>query len=157
MLLRGPAKRYCLFGVSEFKLLKVSQKANYMNISLPKLLDQAWSLLEEGQADGQSPFRLMSLATVDGEGQPKARHVVLRGVDRGAKNLEFHTDISSSKCAELQANPQAQLLFWDPDRAICDQNVNDIIKRSVVKVKRCERPGDLGVSRHSPHMGAADD
>ena len=118
MLLRGPAKRYCLFGVSEFKLLKVSQKANYMNISLPKLLDQAWSLLEEGQADGQSPFRLMSLATVDGEGQPKARHVVLRGVDRGAKNLEFHTDISSSKCAELQANPQAQLLFWDPDLAI---------------------------------------
>ena len=89
-----------------------------MNISLPKLLDQAWGLLEEGQADGQSPFRLMSLATVDREGQPQARHVVLRGVDRTGENLEFHTDIGSSKCAELQANPQAQLLFWDPDRAI---------------------------------------
>ena len=89
-----------------------------MNISLPKLLDQAWGLLEEGQADGQSPFRLMSLATVDREGQPQARHVVLRGVDRAGENLEFHTDIGSSKCAELQANPQAQLLFWDPDRAI---------------------------------------
>ena len=89
-----------------------------MKISLLKLLDQAWSLLEEGQADGQSPFRLMSLATVDREGQPQARHVVLRGVDRAGENLEFHTDIGSSKCAELQANPQAQLLFCDPDRAI---------------------------------------
>ena len=89
-----------------------------MKISLPKLLDQAWGLLEEGQVDGQSPFRLMSLATVDREGQPQARHVVLRGVDRAGENLEFHTDIGSSKCAELQANPQAQLLFWDPDRAI---------------------------------------
>ena len=89
-----------------------------MKISLPKLLNQAWGLLEEGQADGQSPFRLMSLATVDREGQPQARHVVLRGVDRAGENLEFHTDIGSSKCAELQANPQAQLLFWDPERAI---------------------------------------
>ena len=31
------------------------------------------------------------------------------------------------------------------NRAICDRNVNDIIKRSVVKVKRCERPSDLEV------------
>ena len=34
------------------------------------------------------------------------------------------------------------------DRAICDRNVNDIIKRSVVKVKRCTRPSDLEVSGH---------
>ena len=26
------------------------------------------------------------------------------------------------------------------DRAICDRHVNDIIKRGVVKVKKCERP-----------------
>ena len=43
------------------------------------------------------------------------------------------------------------------DRAICDRNVNDIIKRSVVKVKRCERPSDLEVSGHSLHVGAAQD
>ena len=41
------------------------------------------------------------------------------------------------------------------DRAICDRNVNDIIKRSVVKVKRCERPSDLEVSGHSLRVGAA--
>ena len=43
------------------------------------------------------------------------------------------------------------------DRAICDRNVNDIIKRSVVKVKMCERPSDLEVSGHSLRVGAAQD
>ena len=43
------------------------------------------------------------------------------------------------------------------DRAICDRNVNDIIKQSVIKVKRCERPGDLEVSGHSLRVGAAQD
>jgi len=43
------------------------------------------------------------------------------------------------------------------NRAICDRNVNDIIKRSVVKVKRCERPSDLEVSGHSLRVGAAQD
>ena len=43
------------------------------------------------------------------------------------------------------------------DRAICDRNVNDIITRSVVKVKRCERPSDLEVSGYSPRVGAAQD
>ena len=118
MLYLGIRKGIGSFLCQSAYALLLAQKANHMNISLPKLLDQAWGLLEEGQADGQSPFRLMSLATVDREGQPQARHVVLRGVDRAGKNLEFHTDIGSSKCAELQANPQAQLLFWDPDRAI---------------------------------------
>ena len=41
--------------------------------------------------------------------------------------------------------------------AICDRNVNDIIKRGVVKVKRCERPSDLEVLGHSLRVGAAQD
>jgi site-specific recombinase XerD len=43
------------------------------------------------------------------------------------------------------------------DRTICDRNVNEIIKKSVVKVKRCERPSDLEVSGHSLRVGAAQD
>ena len=43
------------------------------------------------------------------------------------------------------------------DRPICDRNVNEIIKKSVVKVKRCERPSDLNVSGHSLRVGAAQD
>ena len=43
------------------------------------------------------------------------------------------------------------------NRPICDRNVNEIIKKSVVKVKRCERPRDLEVSGHSLRVGAAQD
>ena len=43
------------------------------------------------------------------------------------------------------------------DRPICDRNVNDIIKRGIIKVKRCERPSDREVSGHSLRVGAAQD
>ena len=43
------------------------------------------------------------------------------------------------------------------DRSICDRSVNEIIKKSVVKVKSCERPSDLEVSGHSLRVGAAQD
>lgn len=43
------------------------------------------------------------------------------------------------------------------DRAICDRQVNQIIKRSLVRVKRYPRPSDLDVSGHSLRVGAAQD
>jgi integrase/recombinase XerD len=43
------------------------------------------------------------------------------------------------------------------DRAICDRQVNEIIKRGIVKVKRHPRPSDLEVSGHSLRVGAAQD
>ena len=43
------------------------------------------------------------------------------------------------------------------DRPICDRNVNDIIKRGVIKVKRYERPSDREISGHSLRVGAAQD
>ena len=43
------------------------------------------------------------------------------------------------------------------DRSICDRNVNEIIKKSVVKAERCARPSDLEVSGHSLRVGAAQD
>ena len=43
------------------------------------------------------------------------------------------------------------------DRPICDRKLNEIIKKSVVKVKPCERPSDLEVSGHSLLVGATQD
>ena len=42
-------------------------------------------------------------------------------------------------------------------RPICDRNVNEIVKKSIVKIKRCERPSDLEVSGYSLRVGAAQD
>ena len=43
------------------------------------------------------------------------------------------------------------------DRAICDRQVNEIIKQGLVGVKRHPRPSDLEVSGHSLRVGAAQD
>ena len=43
------------------------------------------------------------------------------------------------------------------DRAICDRQVNEIIKQALVGVKRYPRPIDLEVSGHSLRVGAAQD
>jgi pyridoxamine 5'-phosphate oxidase len=54
----------------------------------------------------------MTLATVDAAGQPAARTVLLKGVDR--RGLTFYTNLDSRKARELAANPKAALLFWWP-------------------------------------------
>jgi pyridoxamine 5'-phosphate oxidase len=54
----------------------------------------------------------MMLATVDAAGQPAARTVLLKGVDR--RGLTFYTNLESRKARELAANPKAALLFWWP-------------------------------------------
>ena len=68
--------------------------------------------LEEGrQTDLVNP-EAMTLATVDPDGRPSARTVLLKGLDeRGAV---FYTSRISRKGLALEANPVAALLFyWD--------------------------------------------
>jgi pyridoxamine 5'-phosphate oxidase len=52
----------------------------------------------------------MTLATVDAGGQPSARVVLLKGVDR--RGLAFFTNLTSRKSRELEANARAALVFW---------------------------------------------
>jgi pyridoxamine 5'-phosphate oxidase len=52
----------------------------------------------------------MTLATVDAEGQPAARIVLLKGVDR--RGLAFFTNRESRKADHIGANPKAALVFW---------------------------------------------
>ena len=52
----------------------------------------------------------MTLATVGADGQPSARVVLLKGVDR--RGLTFFTNLASRKCRELEANGRAALVFW---------------------------------------------
>jgi pyridoxamine 5'-phosphate oxidase len=57
----------------------------------------------------------MTLATVDGAGQPAARTVLLKAIDR--RGLTFYTNLKSRKARELMANAKAALLFWWPPHA----------------------------------------
>ena len=52
----------------------------------------------------------MSLATVDRDGMPDVRTVLLKGVD--ARGFTFYTNTESQKGRELAGNPKAALLFY---------------------------------------------
>ncbi|MGF1561226.1 MAG: pyridoxamine 5'-phosphate oxidase [Geminicoccaceae bacterium] len=52
----------------------------------------------------------MTLATVDADGVPDARIVLLKGLENG--RMVFFSNYASSKAVQLEANPQACLLFF---------------------------------------------
>lgn len=52
----------------------------------------------------------MTLATVDDNGQPTARIVLLKMIDQ--RGLAFFTNLESRKGQHLEVNPKAALTFW---------------------------------------------
>ena len=72
-------------------------------IQFQKWFDQACSAnLPEPNA--------MTIATVDSEGKPSARVVLLKNYDE--KGFVFYTNYNSRKGQELAANPYASIVFW---------------------------------------------
>jgi len=73
----------------------------------PIALFRVW-LAEADRAEPNDP-NAMTLATVDAEGLPDARMVLLKDVD--ARGFVFYTNLASAKGRELAGQPRAALLF----------------------------------------------
>lgn len=73
----------------------------------PLAIFEAW-LAEAGASEPNDP-NAMALATVDAQGMPDLRMVLLNG--RDARGFVFFTNTESAKGVELAANPRAALLF----------------------------------------------
>lgn len=73
----------------------------------PLALFDAW--LQEALQKEPNDANAMALATVDADGLPDVRMVLLKGVD--ADGFVFYTNLESAKGQELAANPKAALLF----------------------------------------------
>ncbi len=73
----------------------------------PFVLFEAW--LREATASEPNDPNAMTLSTVDVEGMPDARMVLLKGVD--SRGFAFYTNFESAKGRELLANPKAALSF----------------------------------------------
>jgi pyridoxamine 5'-phosphate oxidase len=73
----------------------------------------AWTLLARGANEARSLLHTPVLASIGLDGAPQARTVVLRAVDRAARQLRIHTDRRSPKFAELQHDPRVTLLAYD--------------------------------------------
>jgi pyridoxamine 5'-phosphate oxidase len=73
----------------------------------PFLLFARW-LEDAGKSETADP-NAMALATVDAEGLPDVRMVLLKGFD--PRGFVFYTNMDSPKARELDRNPKAALLF----------------------------------------------
>lgn len=79
--------------------------------NLPDIHQACWHQLAAGAVDKTHAWRVMGLATRDGDAAD-LRSVVLREVDAQAGTLMFFTDARSPKVGQITAQPQATLLAW---------------------------------------------
>jgi len=76
---------------------------------LPDPLAQFQRWLDDARTAGMIHPTAMTLATVDADGRPSARVVLLKGLDQG---FCFYTHYDSRKARALAAHPRAALTFW---------------------------------------------
>jgi pyridoxamine 5'-phosphate oxidase len=85
---------------------------------LEQVLSTVWTCLREGAAAGRSPYSIAQLATVGMDGKAKVRYVVLRRASEETSEISFHTDVRSTKIAEINANPNVSLVAADLENNI---------------------------------------
>lgn len=86
--------------------------------TLEEWLELIWADLVAAVPDQHHPYHWPILASVDEDGAPQARCVVLRAVDREARSLEFQTDVRSPKVRHIRRDPRLGWCFNDHRRRI---------------------------------------
>jgi pyridoxamine 5'-phosphate oxidase len=82
---------------------------DFTEVSEPFALFDAW--MKEAERSEPNDPNAMALATVDADGLPNVRMVLLKGVD--ARGFVFYTNAESNKGSELLGQPKAALvLHW---------------------------------------------
>ena len=76
-------------------------------------LDLFTRWFEEAREQGAFEPQAVALATATPEGAPSARMVLMKGFDE--RGITFFTNYASRKGDELEANPQAALVFHWPE------------------------------------------
>lgn len=81
-------------------------------LTLEDLPQRLWAELVRAGHDRHHGWRLPVLATVDPQGAPQARTVVLRAAHAASGELVCYTDRRSPKVAHLRADARGVLVFW---------------------------------------------
>ncbi len=80
---------------------------DFTEAASPEALFSAW--YDDAERTEINDANAMTLATVDKDGMPNARVVLLKGLDH--RGFVFYTNVESAKGQELLANPKASLCF----------------------------------------------
>ena len=78
---------------------------------MPDPIEVFLELYEQATQSGPEPDAMV-LSTVDADGRPSGRYVLLKGVDQ--RGFVFYTNLGSRKARALMANPCASLCFYWP-------------------------------------------
>ena len=90
-----------------------AEKDDFTEASDPEVLFNAW--FDDAERTEINDANAMTLATVDKNGMPNSRVVLLKGWD--GRGFVFYTNIESAKGQELMATPKASLCFhWKSQR-----------------------------------------
>ena len=81
--------------------------------TLDAVLSDIWARLVRGGADRRSAFHTPVVASIDAEGTPQQRVMVLRKTDEAARTMRFHTDIRSAKADQIGADAPISVLGYD--------------------------------------------
>ncbi len=108
------------------------------------------SLYQEAEQGEEIEPSAMTLATASLEGRPTARTVLLKSFDE--RGFVFYTHIESPKGRELQANPQAALLFlW---RRLREAGIQVRIEGDVQQVSAAESDAYFASRPRQSQIGA---
>ncbi|MEM8853832.1 MAG: pyridoxamine 5'-phosphate oxidase family protein [Pseudomonadota bacterium] len=80
--------------------------------------DTAWTMMVDAVPNRRAAFHQVTVANLGADGEAEARTVVLRGADRAARTVRFHTDRRSGKFAALSAHPRASVHLYDHDAKV---------------------------------------
>jgi pyridoxamine 5'-phosphate oxidase len=82
--------------------------------TLDAVLTDVWMRLVRGGADRRSPFHTPVVASIDTDGAPQQRVMVLRKCIEADATMRFHTDLRSIKVREISAGARVSVLGYDP-------------------------------------------
>ena len=108
--------------------MKSTKEPRYYN-DIAEILAAAWDLMEEGACQRESMAHTPVLSTLDANGFPSSRCMVLRAVNREERTLVFHTDNRSNKISEISTCSKVSVLFYEPRKKIqlrlqCDLSIS---------------------------------
>ena len=111
------------------------------------------SLFEQASRDCAEPDAMV-LSTVDPDGRPSARYVLLKGVDD--RGFVFYTNVESRKARALAAHPHAALTFyWPPATQVRIEGPVERVSDAEADAYFATRPGDRRLAR-GPRCRAPD-